>query len=284
LASLVLFLFWCLLNVLLAFRIALFTVKGVNREQVVFGILILSAFVLMFVASYAVFYRYVHVQIRHVWTLWPVTLLAPCFLFKGVRRLKHLNRDRILSMIFAGIMAVLVLVNVLVVHRFTLMHQPVQNVSQPDLDYFVFLDNFAQNRYQAAAYLDSGGAADMEAYRHFAENKDWENALYHARQAVLKGSHEGESRLMCVIALRKLGRPEEALEVLNQTKTRTHETQFLEIQLLLDLERTAEAQKKINRFLPEAPPDLRKHLELMTRKRANPRPTDSRGLRGLDEN
>jgi hypothetical protein len=141
------------------------------------------------------------------------------------------------------------------------MYKPIERVSRPDLDYFTFSDYFAQSTYKASAYIDSTGLADVMAYRHFTETNDWNNALFHARRALEKGAHERESRLMCVRALRSLGRTREALEVLHKGADDSHGTRLLEVGILVDLRRFSEASELIGRYLREAPPDVRVQLE-----------------------
>jgi hypothetical protein len=223
----------------------------------------------MFIGLYAVFAKYIHLQIRHVWNLWPMTLLAPFLLFEGLERIRHIEANRILSTIFAGTMAILLLSNVLVLYNFTLMYRPVNETSRRDLDYFVFMDNFAQGPFKAAAYLDPTGQGDVAAYRYFAEINDWENVLYHALQAVEKGSGKPEARLEAVRALQTLGRPEEALELLGQGPG-SLQARIQSVELLLDLKRFPEASEEIDSLLPQAPPEVRRRLEVMKKRIQGP--------------
>ena len=172
----------------------------------------------------------------------------------------------ILLLFFAGLMIILVPVNFLILYNYIFMYKPIERVSRPDLDYFTFSDYYAQSPYKASAYTDSTGFADVIAYRHFRETNDWDNALYHARRALQKGGHERESRLMCARSLRLLGKPDEALDVLNKAVDDSPEAQLLEISLLIDIRRFDDAGKRIRQFLPEAPQNVRVQLESMLKK------------------
>lgn len=154
--SLQLFLLWTLFNALLPFRTALSGVGRLGRNHFLMGIWVSSSFLFIFIALLLVFSKYVHVQIRHAWNLWPVTLLAPYFLLRGLNSLKHINTERILRMVFAGVMVILVGANCLLVYNFMLMCKPAPETTRADLDYFTYMDNFAQSRYKADAYLDLG--------------------------------------------------------------------------------------------------------------------------------
>lgn len=264
--SLQVFVLWFALNAIMAIRMALPDLKKLSREEILHRILVLSSFAFMFIGLYRISANYVHIQIRHVWNLWPVTLLAPYFAIKGLKFLKRVNRATILSIVFAGLMVILVPVNFLILYNYVLMYKPIERVSRPDLDYFTFSDYFAQSPYKASAYIDSTGLADVIAYRHFRETNDWDNALYHARRALQKGVHERESRLMCSRSLRLLGKPDEALDVLDKAIDDSPEAQLLEISLLIDIRRFDDARKRIRQFLPEAPPNVRVQLESMLKK------------------
>jgi hypothetical protein len=204
--SLQLFLLWFFSNLLFLVRVGTTGLKKLDREKSLHRLWVASAFVFMFLGLYGVFAKYVHLQIRHVWNLWPMTLLAPCFLFQGWPPLRQVNKERVLSMIFAGVMLILVPVNILVIYNFTRMYKPVEDATSPDLDYFVFMDCFAQSPLKATAYVDPSGRGDAAAYAYFARTGDWENVLYHACAAMQKGFRERESRLMAVRALQALGR------------------------------------------------------------------------------
>ena len=264
--SLQLFVLWLCLIMLMAIRMALLGFRKLTRPEILHRVLVLSSFAFMFIGLYRISANYIHMQIRHVWNLWPVTLLAPYFAIKGLKFLKRVNRATILSIVFAGLMVILVPINFLILYNYVLMYKPIERVSRPDLDYFTFSDYFAQSPYKASAYIDSTGLADVIAYRHFRETNDWDNALYHARRALQKGVHERESRLMCARALRLLGKPDEALDVLDKAVDDSPEAQLLEISLMIDIRRFDDAGKRIRQFLPEAPPSIRVQLESMLKK------------------
>lgn len=261
LISLQLFLLWLIFNALVGVRIALGSLRKGGREQILHMVLVLSSFLFMFFPLFRISVHWMGMQFRHVWSLWPVTLFAPYFAIKGLKFFRSVNKEMVLSIIFAGLMIILVPVNFLILYNFVLMYKPIERVSRPDLDYFTFSDYFAQSTYKASAYIDSTGLADVMAYRHFTETNDWNNALFHARRALEKGAHERESRLMCVRALRSLGRTREALEVLHKGADDSHGTRLLEVGILVDLRRFREASELIGRYLREAPPDVRVQLE-----------------------
>jgi tetratricopeptide (TPR) repeat protein len=220
----------------------------------------------MFFALYRISVDWIGMQFRHVWNLWPLTLLAPYFAIKGLKFLRHVNTARILGILFPGFLVLLVPINVLILYNFVLMYKPVDGVSPPNLDYSTFTNYFVQDPHVAAAYLDTSGLADVTAFRYFAKRHGWENVLFHARRAIQRGMNERESRLMCVRALRSLGKPNEALDVLQKALDDSPEAQLLEINLLMDLRRFNNAEEEIRQLLPEAPPDVRQRLELMLTK------------------
>ena len=152
-------------------------------------------------------------------------------------------------------------VNCLVVYNFVLMYKPARDTERQDLDYFVFMDDFAQSPYKADAYLDPTGHADERASTYFMSKSDWKNALRHARRAIEKGVEGPESRLLLVLALRELGRPAEALDNLRQAKNDSQGMRLLEIELLHDLGQDPEALEQMNRLLPQAPSEVRRRLE-----------------------
>ena len=271
LISLQLFLLWLIFNALVGGRIALGSLRKGDREQILHMVLVLSSFLFMFFALFRISVHWMGMQFRHVWGLWPVTLLAPYFAIKGLKFLRRVNKEMVLSVVFAGLMIILAPVNYLILYNFVLIYKPIERVARPDLDYFTFSDFFAQSPYKASAYIDSTGLADVMAYRHFTETNDWNNALFHARRALEKGAHERESRLMCVRALRSLGRTREALEVLHKGADDSHGTRLLEVGILVDLRRFREARELIGQCLREAPPDVRVQLESILEKiRAKP--------------
>jgi tetratricopeptide (TPR) repeat protein len=271
LISLQLFLLWLIFNALVGGRIALASFRRGDREQILHMVLVLSSFFFMFFALFRISVNWMGMQFRHVWSLWPVTLLAPYFAIKGLKFLKRVNRETILSIIFAGLMTVLVPVNFLILYNYILMYKTIERVSRPDLDYFTFSDYYAQSPQIASAYLDRTIFTDVVAYNYFAQRDDWDNALFYARRALQKGGNERESRLMCVRALRSLGKHREALEVLRKGADDSHRTRLLEVGILVDLGRFSEARELIGRCLPEAPPDVRVQLESILKKiRAKP--------------
>jgi len=178
---------------------------------------------LMFLALHRISANWVGMQFRHVWNLWPMTLVAPYFAIKGLKFLRQGNKDRILNMTFVALMSILISTNFFVLYRHVVSHKPLESPCRTDLDYFTFMDSWVQNPHLGMAYLDATGLTDVKAYRQFAQNHDWHNALFYARRALERGANEEESRLMVVRALRILERPNEALEVLRKTKGPRHE-------------------------------------------------------------
>jgi hypothetical protein len=81
------------------------------------------------------------------------------------------------------------------------------------------MDHWVENPHLGMAYLDETGLTDVKAYRQFAENHDWKNALFYARRALERGANKEESRLMILRALATLGRPDEALETFTDKKS-----------------------------------------------------------------
>jgi hypothetical protein len=123
-----------------------------------------------------------------------------------------------------------------------------------------------QNPNTGLKYLDGTSLSDVLAYRHFAQRHDWNNALFHARRALREGANKRESHLMCVCALRALGKPEEALEALHTLADESYEAQLLEIHLLMDLGRFPDASDRIRQVLPLAPQDIQIQLKVMLKK------------------
>ncbi len=265
-ASLQFFVIWFFLNVLMGVRMAFVRSREQSREHALHMMLALSSFVFMFVGLYRISIHWTGMQLRHVWNLWPFTLLAMHFAMSGLKFLRRVNKERILSIIFAGLMLILVPVNFLILYNYILMYKPVEEVSSPDLDYVTFTDHYAQSSFKASAYVDTTGSSDIIAYRHFAQRHDWKNALFHACRAIEKGADERESRLMCARSLRLLGKPNKALDVLNKAVVDFPEAQLLEISLLIDIRRFHDAGERIRRLLPEAPPNVRVQLESMLKK------------------
>lgn len=265
-ASLQFFVLWLFLNLVMGARFVFPGFRRTSREDILHMVLILSSFFLMFLGIYRVSVHWIGMQFRHAWNLWPATLLALHFAMRGLNSLRRVNKERILSIIFASLMLILVPVNFLILYNYILMYKPVEGVSRPDLDYFTFTDCYAQSPYKAAAYLDTSGLTDVAAYRHFANKHDWENVLFHARHALEKGANEHEDRLMCARALRSLGKPNEALGVLLEGGRHSPEGQVLEISLMIDIRRFDDAEEQIRRLLPEAPPNVRVQLESMLKK------------------
>jgi len=271
LISLQLFLLWLIFNVLVGGRIALGSFRRGDREQILHMVLVLSSFLFMFFALFRISVHWIGMQFRHVWSLWPVTLLAPYFAIKGLKFFRRVNKEMVLGIIFAGLMIILVPVNFLILYNYILMYKPIERVSQPDLDYFTYSDYYAQSPYIASAYLDRTIFTDVMAYKDSAERDDWNNPLFHAPCPFEKRPNEHEARLMCVRALRSLGRPREALEVLRKGADDSHGTRLLEVGILVDLGRFREARELIGRCLREAPPDVRVQLESILKKiRAKP--------------
>ncbi len=255
LISLQLFLLWLIFNALVGGRIALDGLRRGDREQILHMVLVLSSFLFMFFALFRISVHWMGMQFRHVWSLWPVTLLAPYFAIKGLKFFRRVNKEMVLNIIFVGLMIILVPVNFLILYNYILMYKPIERVSQPDLDYFTYSDYYAQSPHMASAYLDRTILTDVIGYKDAAERDDWN-----------KRPNEHEARLMCVRALRSLGRPGEALEVLRNGADDSHRTRLLEIGILVDLGRFREARELTGRCLPEAPPDVRVQLESILEK------------------
>jgi hypothetical protein len=218
LISLQLFLLWSLFNLAMGVRTMFFGFKKPRRTEVLHAVLVLSSFVFMFVVLYRISANWVGMQFRHVWNLWPMTLLAPYFAVHGLKFLRRVNKERILNIIFVAVMLLLIPTNCLILYNDVVACKPVERPCRADLDYFTLINYWSQNPHLGMAYLDETGFTDVKAYRQFAENHDWNNALFYARRALEKGANEGESRLMVLRALRILGRPNDALGAFTDKK------------------------------------------------------------------
>jgi tetratricopeptide (TPR) repeat protein len=76
---------------------------------------------------------------------------------------------------------------------------------------------------------------------------------------------------MCVRALRSLGRPREALEILHKGAVDSYVARLLEVGILVDLGHFREALELIGQYLRNAPPDVSVQLESVLKKiRAKP--------------
>jgi len=84
LISLQLFLLWFIFNAMIMVRIAFVSFRRVDYEQIIYMVLVLSSFFFMFFALYHISSHWIGMQFRHVWSLWPITLLAPYFAIKGL--------------------------------------------------------------------------------------------------------------------------------------------------------------------------------------------------------
>jgi hypothetical protein len=218
LISLPFFVLWAFFNAGMGVRTTLFGYKNRCREKLLHPVLVLGSFVLMFLALYRISVHWAGIQFRHVWTLWPMTLAAPYFALKAFDVLRQVTKDRILSMTFVALMFVLIPINFFVLYNYVAAYKPVESPCRADLNYYTFMDDWVENPHLGIAYLDETGFTDVKAYRQFAENHDWNNALFYARRALERGANEGESRLMVLRTLRILGRPNEALEAFTDKK------------------------------------------------------------------
>jgi hypothetical protein len=222
LISVLFFLSWASFNVAMGIRVTLFGFNKQRREEVLHTAFVLSSFILMFLALHRISTNWVGMQFRHVWNLWPITLVAPYFAIKGLKFLRETNKDRILKMVFVALILLLIPINVLVLYNYVVAYKPVGRACRADLNYSTFMDFWVQNPHLGMAYLDETGLTDVKAYREFAKNHDWQNALFYARRALERGASEEESRLMVVHALRMLGRRNEALGLLGKRTDRSH--------------------------------------------------------------
>jgi hypothetical protein len=266
LISVPLFVLWFFLNVLMGSRTVLLGFRRACREEMLKMLLVFSSFFFMFLALYEISVNWVGMQFRHVWNLWPMTLLAPYFAIKDLKFLRRFRRERILSIVSPGLILALILINIAVIYNYIIRCHPVQNLSRANLDYATFMNWWMQNPNTGLKYLDGTSLSDVLAYRHFAQRHDWNNALFHARRALREGANKRESHLMCVCALRALGKPEEALETLHTLEDKSYEAQLLEIHLLMDLGRFPDASDRIRQVLPLAPQDIQIQLKVMLKK------------------
>jgi hypothetical protein len=219
LISLPFFALWAVFNVGLGVRTALPFYKSRCREELLHSVLVLGSFVLMFLALYRISMNWTGMQFRHVWNLWPMTLLAPYFAIKAFDLLRQVNKDKLLSMTSVALMSVLIPINFFVLSNYVASYKPVESPCRADLDYYTFMDHWVENPHLGMAYLDETGLTDVKAYRQFAENHDWKNVLFYARRALERGANKEESRLMILRALATLGRPDEALETFADKKS-----------------------------------------------------------------
>jgi hypothetical protein len=211
LVSLPFFVLWAFFNAGMGARTTLLGFKNPCREGLLHPVLVLGSFVLMFLALYRISMHWTGMQFRHVWALWPMTLPAPYFAFKAFGVLRQVNKDTVLNITFVAMMFVLIPINFLVLYNYVAEYKPVEGPCRADLNYYTFVDAWVENPHLGMAYLDVTGFTDVKAYRQFAENRDWNNALFYARRAIERGANEGESRLMVLRALRILGHPNDAL-------------------------------------------------------------------------
>ncbi len=261
--SLPLFLLWFFLNLIMGIRMVFEKFTEHCHKKMLHMVLVLSSFVFMFLGIYRISTNWANMQFRFVWSLWPITLLAAYFAIRGLKFLQHVNTERVLSIISSAILVLLLPVNLLILHSFVLMYKPSEGVSGPGLDYFTFSDYYAQSPHKAAAYLDTSGLTDVTACRYFAKRQEWENVLFHARRAIQRGVNDGEPRLMYTRALRALGKPGEALDVLSKGTHSSYDARLLQIELLLDLGRFDDARQQIHQLFPEAPPDVQSRLQTL---------------------
>lgn len=212
--SVQLFVLWAFFNVVTGVRTTVLLLKKNRRREVVYGALVLSSFLMMFLGLHRISTNWVGMQFRHAWNLWPLTLAAPYFAVKGLDFLRRVKRDRIVNITLAALIVLLIPTNVLVLYNYVTAHKPSERPCRANLNYFTLIDYWVENPHLGVAYLDETGLTDVKAYREFAQNHDWANALFYARRALERGANEEESRLMVVRALRMLAGPDQALESL----------------------------------------------------------------------
>jgi len=211
-----LFLIWLLFGVVLAVRTSILIFGETSRQEMLSRLLVLASFGLMFLALYRIASTWVGMQFRHAWNLWPMTLVAPYFALQGMKCLRGINGKRMGMIVFVGLLLFLLPINFFVLYDCARAYRTSTGPWRSDLDYFTFIDYWVQNPDVGLAYLDCGELTDVKAYRYFAKKERWEIALHHARRALQQGINETESRRVAASALRSLGRPEEALNLLRQ--------------------------------------------------------------------
>ena len=217
-----LFVLWLSFNLLMALRVLTIKSSKSNRHEILFVAMIMSFFLFMFIALYRIFVDWVGMQVRHVWNLWALTLLAPYFAVKDLKVLKSVNKKPILMITLTGLTPLFVLINFLVIYNFILIYQPTERISKPDLDYATFIDVYADNIERSWAYLETSGSKDITAYRDYFQKRDWKRALFHAHSALEKGANKEESLLTYTQALRALKQKEEALNPHHGESLRKH--------------------------------------------------------------
>jgi len=264
--SLPLFSVWLLLGVVMAVRTGILVLDGTSRQEILPRLLVLASFGLMFLALYRIASTWVGIQFRHAWNLWPMTLAAPYFALKGMKCLRRLNGKSMPTIVFAALLLLLVSTNFLVLSDCVRAYRTPPGPWRADLDYFTLIDYWVQNPEVGVAYLDCGDLTDVKAYRYFARKERWEITLHHARRALQQGINEPESRLVTASALRSLRRPEEALNLLRQGNHGSFDARFMEVDVLVELERFSEAAEKILQLMREAPEDKREHLDALLNK------------------
>lgn len=264
--SLPLFILWLLFGVAMAVRTGLFIFGGMSRQELLSRLLVLASFGLMSLALYRIASNWIGMQFRHAWNLWPMTLAAPYFAFQGVKCLRGINGQRMVTIVFVGLLLLLLPTNFLVLYDSVRAYRTSPGPWRADLNYFRLIDYWVQNPEVGIAYLDCGDLTDVKAYRYFASKERWNTALHHARRAVQQGINEQESRLVAASALRNLRRPEEAINLLRQGIDGSFDARLLEADLLVDLKRFPEAADKILQLMRESPEDKREHLHSLFNK------------------
>jgi hypothetical protein len=261
-----LFILWLFFNALMAVRTALHGFRRQRQEQILHRVFVLSSFFFMFLAIYRISVDWVGMQIRHVWNLWPITLLAPYFAVHDMSFLRKVRREGILNIISYGLMLILLPINFLVLYNHIIAYRPIERESRANLDYSMLINYWVQSPDMGAAYLDGAAWTDVEAYRISAKRQDWKTALFHASRAIQKGINDEESRLVYVRALRMLAKSQQALDFLHKGNDHSYEARLLEVDLLVDLGHFQEADQRVGQMLLDAPPTVCAQLKSVRNK------------------
>jgi hypothetical protein len=160
--SLQLFVLWAFFNVLMGIRTAFLGFRRPPREQILHQVLVFTSFFFMFFAVYRISAQWIGMQIRHVWNLWPITLLAPYCAIREMKLLKGINRKRILNITFCGLMCVLVSINCLIIYNFIMAYKPLERESRADLNYSLLINYWVQSPGMGIQYLQEAARSDPQ--------------------------------------------------------------------------------------------------------------------------
>jgi hypothetical protein len=151
--SILLFSIWFLPIFILVVRYFTSNTKEFSSEDRQSLLLAVSALFVMCALMVWISSRYVHMQVRHTWALWPLTLLAIPLVFKNSPIFYGHEKHRVFKLVLIGWGIVLLAVNIRVFHGFVQIHEPVREISGPDRNYFSIIEDFANGPPELSAYF-----------------------------------------------------------------------------------------------------------------------------------